>query len=134
MDSQIKLLIENIIASYESLIELSQKERTCLITMDTDSILPIIQEKEKHLHIINECLKKLEKLDTLKLKILQYKNKIIELSSKFLYENSINEKIAKQHLAFSQSMLNLYAGFLQLHQTYDNKATIGYNINFSRTV
>ncbi|MGC8790213.1 MAG: hypothetical protein ACP5PO_01685 [Desulfurella sp.] len=134
MDKQIELCINTIVTSYERLIEISRKERACLITVDTDGILSILQEKETYLNIINTNLNKLKELGVSKAIISKYESKIIEISSKFLYENSINEKIAKQHLAFSTSMLNLYASFMHLNQTYNNKAYIPYKSNFTRTI
>ncbi|WP_291492149.1 hypothetical protein [Desulfurella sp.] len=134
MDNQLELCIENIMRAFECLIEISRKERICLIAIDTDGILSVLQEKETHLNNINTNLNKLQKLGVSKAFLSKYESKIIEISSKFLYENSINEKIAKQHLAFSTSMLNLYTNFMQLNQTYNNKAYIPYKSNFTRTV
>lgn len=134
MDEQLDNCIQTIIENYERLIELSRKERICLITIDTDRISCVLKEKETFLKSINNCLSRIKSINNQKDQLLKYKSKIIQISNKFLYENSINAKIAQQHLAFSSSMLNLYASFMQLNQTYNKEASLPYKSNFNRMV
>ncbi|MGC8502361.1 hypothetical protein [Desulfurella sp.] len=134
MDEHLDSCIQTVIKNYEQLIELSQKERACLITIDIDGISCILKEKENYLRSITNCLSRIKEMDTQKNQLLKYKSKIIQISNKFLYENSINAKIAQQHLAFSSSILNFYSNFMQLNQTYNNKASVPYKSNFNRMV
>ncbi|MGB9755510.1 MAG: hypothetical protein ACPLXO_01390 [Desulfurella sp.] len=134
MDEHLDSCIQTVIKNYEQLIELSQKERACLITIDIDGISCILKEKENYLRSITNCLSRIKEMDTQKNQLLKYKSKIIQISNKFLYENSINAKIAQQHLAFSSSILNFYSNFMQLNQTYNNKASVPYKSSFNRMV
>lgn len=134
MDKQLDHCMQTIIENYEHLIKLTYKERAYLITIDIDGISCVLKEKETYLNSITNCLNLLKSINIQKNQVSKYKSKIMQMSNKFLYENSINAKIAQQHLAFSSSMLNLYASFMKLNQTYDNKASLPYKSNFNRMV
>jgi len=134
MDNCLNDYLEALIVNYEHLIELSLKERAYLITMDSEGLLNILKEKEDYLNELNRCLNHIKSIGTQKLHLSNYKSKIIELSSRFLFENTINAKIAQQHLAFSHSILNLYTNFIQINQTYNKKAYLPYKPSFNRVV
>jgi hypothetical protein len=134
MDNCINNYLETIVAHYEHLIELSLKERVYLITMNSEELLNILKEKEHYITELNRCLSHIKSIGTQKFHLSNYKSKMIELSSRFLFENAINAKIAQQHLAFSHSMLNLYTNFMQVNETYNKKAYLPYKPSFNRVV
>jgi flagellar biosynthesis/type III secretory pathway chaperone len=59
-------------------------------------------------------------------KFSNYINTIKELSKKLEIQNQINAQIAQQHIAFSQSMIDLYLSFKKVNQTYDKRSLIRY--------
>lgn len=126
--------LEAIIGNYEHLIELLFKERAYLITMNSNGLLYVLKEKETYLNELTKSLNHIKLMGAQKFQLSKYKSKIIEMSSRFLYENTINAKIAQQHLVFSRSMLNLYTSFMQVNETYNNKAYLPYKPNFNRIV
>ncbi|OSS42153.1 hypothetical protein DESAMIL20_1706 [Desulfurella amilsii] len=126
--------LEAIIENYEHLIELLFKERAYLITMNSNGLLYVLKEKETYLNELTKSLNHIKLMGAQKFQLSKYKSKIIEMSSRFLYENTINAKIAQQHLVFSRSMLNLYTSFMQVNETYNNKAYLPYKPNFNRIV
>ncbi|HHS48991.1 MAG TPA: hypothetical protein ENM99_03935 [Desulfurella acetivorans] len=134
MDNCLNDYLEAIVANYEHLIELSLKERVYLITMNSEALLSILKEKEDYLSELNKNLNHIKLMGTQKFQLSKYKSKIIEMSSRFLFENTINAKIAQQHLAFSHSMLNLYTNLIQVNETYNKKAHLPYKPSFNRVI
>jgi len=132
MDKQIEAYFDGIIANYETLLKLSLEERQCLVSINIDKLLNLLKEKEACLNTIVSNLDKIKTMDIPKTYIAKFKSKILDLASKLIHENSINAKIAQQHLAFSNSMLNLYLSFLNINQTYNSKANIPYKLEFNR--
>lgn len=126
--------IKAILANYEYLIELSLKERKCLVTIDIECLLQILKEKEICLNELNNHLDRIKSMWQQKFQIQAYKTKLMELSSRFLFENNINAKIAQQHLSFSHSLLNLYSNFIQVNETYNKKAYLPSKSSFSKIV
>ncbi len=134
MDEYIDVCFDTVIKNYEILVELSLRERKYLISIDINRLLGLLKEKETYLNKITDCINQIKSKNPQETQLSKYKSKIIQISSKLLYENNINAKIAQQHLAFSSSMLSLYLSFMQVNQTYNNKASIPYKSDFSRMV
>lgn len=128
MQEQLESIFHNIIAFYGELIEITQKETYCLTHIKLDCLETIIKNKKsvlQKLSVTINLLGKLLKQDG-KEKFYNYIHTIKELNKKLEFQNQINAQIAQQHIAFSQSMINLYLSFKKANQTYDKKSLIQY--------
>ncbi|OSS41286.1 hypothetical protein DESAMIL20_839 [Desulfurella amilsii] len=128
MQEQLEPIFQNIIAFYDELIEITKKETVCLTYIEIDGLETLIKDKKiisQKITTSIRCLGELLKQED-KEKFSNYIYTIKELSDKLNYQNKINAQIAQQHIAFSQSMINLYLGFKKVSQTYDKKSFMLY--------
>lgn len=115
---------------YNKLIKYTLQERQYLINIDTRNLANILEEKKDIIEKI-ECLVQQLKILIKNPIYVGYSSKLTNLAKQLIFHNSINAKIAQQHLAFSTAMLNFYTSFIQINQTYNNKATISYRKNLN---
>jgi flagellar biosynthesis/type III secretory pathway chaperone len=128
MQEKVEFIFQNIIAFYNELIEITKKETDCLIYIAVDNLETIIKEKKIILQKLTSNIEHfydlLKQVD--KEKFSTYINAIKKLSKKLELQNQINAQIAQQHIAFSQSLIDLYLSFKKVNQTYDKRSLIRY--------
>jgi flagellar biosynthesis/type III secretory pathway chaperone len=128
VQKQLEFIFQNIIAFYNELIEITKKETDCLIYIAVNDLEIIIKHKKIILQQLTASIRRLGELlkQDDKEKFSNYINTIKELSKKLEIQNQINAQIAQQHIAFSQSMIDLYLSFKKVNQTYDKRSLIRY--------
>ncbi|MGE4546887.1 MAG: flagellar export chaperone FlgN [Desulfurella sp.] len=128
MQEQLELTFQNTIAFYNELIEITKKETDCLTYIAVDDLETTIKHKKIILQKLTANIGRLGELlkQEDKEKFSNYINTIKELSKKLEIQNQINAQIAQQHIAFSQSMIDLYLSFKKVNQTYDKRSLIRY--------
>lgn len=128
MQKQLEFIFQNIIAFYNELIEITKKETDCLVYISVNGLEIIIKHKKIILQQLTANIRRLSEVlkQDDKEKFSNYINTIKELSKKLEIQNQINAQIAQQHIAFSQSMIDLYLSFKKVNQTYDKRSLIRY--------
>jgi len=128
VQKQLEFIFQNIIAFYNELIEITKKETDCLVYISINDLEIIIKHKKIILQQLTTSIRRLGELlkQDDKEKFSNYINTIKELSKKLEIQNQINAQIAQQHIAFSQSMIDLYLSFKKVNQTYDKRSLIRY--------
>lgn len=128
MQEQLEFIFQNTIAFYNELIEITKKETDCLVYISVNGLEIIIKHKKIILQQLTASIRRLGELlkQDDKEKFSNYINTIKELSKKLEIQNQINAQIAQQHIAFSQSMIDLYLSFKKVNQTYDKRSLIRY--------
>lgn len=128
MQEQLELTFQNTIAFYNELVEITKKETNCLTYIAVDDLETTIKHKKNILQKLTANIGRLGELlkQDDKKKFSNYINTIKELSKKLEIQNQINAQIAQQHIAFSQSMIDLYLSFKKVNQTYDKRSLIRY--------
>jgi len=128
VQKQLEFIFQNIIAFYNELIEITKKETDCLVYISVNDLEIIIKHKKIILQQLTASIRRLSELlkQDDKEKFSNYINTIKELSKKLEIQNQINAQIAQQHIAFSQSMIDLYLSFKKVNQTYDKRSLIRY--------
>jgi flagellar biosynthesis/type III secretory pathway chaperone len=128
VQKQLEFIFQNIIAFYNELIEITKKETDCLVYISVNGLEIIIKHKKIILQQLTASIRRLGELlkQDDKEKFSNYINTIKELSKKLEIQNQINAQIAQQHIAFSQSMIDLYLSFKKVNQTYDKRSLIRY--------
>jgi flagellar biosynthesis/type III secretory pathway chaperone len=128
VQKQLEFIFQNIIAFYNELIEITKKETDCLVYISVNGLEIIIKHKKIILQQLTANIRRLSEVlkQDDKEKFSNYINTIKELSKKLEIQNQINAQIAQQHIAFSQSMIDLYLSFKKVNQTYDKRSLIRY--------
>ena len=135
----IKNVLSELITVYQNAIELIDKEREHLITVDSDKLIDVIEQKQALANRIKESEGQLKKILTRNgvntineflffaseknfvddIRVLNGKLKFI--LDKFRLKSDINKMIAQEHVEFFTGLLNIYASFFP-NANYDKDA------------
>jgi len=128
MKEQLEFIFKNTIAFYNELLEITKKETNCLTYIAVDDLEAVIKHKRVILQKLTANIRRLGELlkQDDKGRFSNYINTIKQLSKKLESQNQINAQIAQQHIAFSQSIIDLYLSFKKINQTYDKRSLIRY--------
>ncbi len=136
---KIKNILLRLINIYQRVIELINKERECLIKIDSNGLIEIVQQKQIFAEEIekteNELKDVLSKngVDTInEFLFFASKNnyvddvrvlngKLKETLEEFRLKSEVNRMIAQEHAEFFTGLLNLYASFFS-NSNYDKNA------------
>ncbi|WP_025270393.1 flagellar protein FlgN [Hippea sp. KM1] len=136
---RLKGLLLKLIDRYESLIDLANQERECLIAIDADGLEEATNKKQMIFNEIGKIQKQLKDflqvydadtineflffasrdIDVDDVRVLN--GKLHEKLKEFKIKSEINRMIATEHLSFFGSLLNLYGGLLST-ENYNKQA------------
>ncbi len=135
----VKDILARLIDIYQNVNELISKERDCLIRVDSDGLIEIVQQKQLFAEKIEKAENELRDIlsrngvETINefLFFASEKNyvddvrilngKLKETLEEFRLKNEVNRMIAQEHAEFFAGLLNLYASFFS-NSNYDKNA------------
>jgi len=135
----IRNILSRLINIYERVIELINKERDCLIRVDSNGLMEIVQQKQLFAEEIEKAESELRDVlsrngvETINefLFFASEKNyvddvrilngKLKETLEEFRLKSEVNRMIAQEHAEFFTGLLNLYASFFS-NSNYDKNA------------
>ncbi len=135
----VKDILSRLIDIYQNVNKLINKERDCLIRVDSDGLIEIVQQKQLFAEEIEKAENELRDIlsrngvETINefLFFASEKNyvddvrilngKLKETLEEFRLKNEVNRMIAQEHAEFFAGLLNLYASFFS-NSNYDKNA------------
>ncbi len=141
---RVKKIMISLTDIYNELLSLVKKERECLMNIDTENLVKIIELKQYmglKIRSVEDELKNIflkynaESISEFLFLISREKNvdhirvingKLLELMNKFNKESAVNRMITQESVSFYNSMVNMYMSFIRnQNENYDKDATIG---------
>ncbi len=140
----LKYTLKGLVVVYERALELLNKERECLVKIDSDGLIQVLQKKQflaEKISILEERLKEFLSVNGVE-NVSEYlffvsrdnfvddvrvlNGKLKDLLEKFQVKSEVNKIIAKEHLEFFNGLLSFYASLIS-NGNYDKNANPNYD-------